>query len=166
MPRHDSVSNALTQERLKDVLNYDPATGVWTWNKCLSPRVKAGSIAGRTDRDGYRDIGIDGRKYRCCRLAFLYMTGKWPKNLVDHKNLNKADDSWLNLREATASENEANKTCRGSIPFKGVDYINNKYRARIGKNRLYLGYFDTAEEAHSAYVAAANKTFGKFARIA
>jgi hypothetical protein len=74
----------LTAKRLREVLFYDPDTGAWTWIVRTSSRVRAGSQAGILD-DGRRwRIGIDDRHYTGSRLAYLYMTGKWPPHLVDH----------------------------------------------------------------------------------
>ena len=74
----------LTAKRLREALSYDPDTGVWTWLVPTGRRVRAGSRAGRIDGHGRWRIGLDGRYYTGSRLAFLYMTGKWPPHLVDH----------------------------------------------------------------------------------
>jgi hypothetical protein len=97
------------------------------------------------------------------------MTGKWPRKLVDHRNCINSDDRWRNLRPANHSQNGANSHDRPSlVPLKGVtwDRNRNKYAARIRVNyrTINLGRFDQPEAAHAAYVAAADKHFGEFAR--
>jgi hypothetical protein len=75
---------SLTTERLREALSYDPDTGVWTWLLPTGRRVRVGSRAARIDCHGRWRIGLDGRYFTGSRLAFLYMTGKWPLHLVDH----------------------------------------------------------------------------------
>src|SRR4029434_9631151 len=99
----------LTAERLREVLTYDPESGLFLWNITTSNRVRAGDIAGNTENHyGYRRIGIDGKLYRGARLAWLYMKGEWPPGRVDHKNRNRIDDRWENLRLCTHAQNVAN----------------------------------------------------------
>lgn len=88
------------------------------------------------------------------------MTGKWPKQLIDHRNRIKNDDRWNNLRSANYSQNGANNIA------KGFEFTRGKYQARIKVNyqNIYLGRFDTAKQAHAAYLAAARKYFDTFAR--
>jgi len=120
----------------------------------------------------YRQIKIDGANYQASRLAVLWMTGQWPKRKydVDHRNLNKGDDRWSNLREATRSQNKANIPGRSRAGLKGVTFnpVRGKYIAQITVNRraVNLGRFDDPQSAHAAYVAAASKHFGQFARDA
>jgi hypothetical protein len=99
----------LTHERLRELLHYDKATGVWTRLVSTSSRARAGAIAGSIVPSGYRVIGIDGCIYFSAPLAWFYVKGEWPKLEIDHKNLDKADDRWENLREATHGENQRNK---------------------------------------------------------
>lgn len=161
----------LTAERLREVLRYDPETGVWIWIKTLAPRGKEGTRAGYVRPDGYRLIRIDGRLYRSNRLAHLYMTGEWPPALIDHKNLDSSDDRWLNLRAASGTENGANcgPRKRNKSGFKGVSWSKGNscwvaFLQANGRNR-YLGYFADKRDAASAYADAAAHTFGEFARI-
>lgn len=101
----------LTQARLKELLHYDPETGVWTRLVATSNSIRIGDVAGGVNH-GYVRISVDGRKYSAHRLAFLYQTGAWPSAEVDHWNLDKADNSWGNLRGATRSQNIANTSTR------------------------------------------------------
>jgi hypothetical protein len=136
----------------------------------LSKRVRVGDIAGRINEWGYREICIDRHLYRANRLAVFYMTGEWPTALVDHVDLNKANDRWSNLRHATHSQNHANSNAHAdnTSGIKGVswDASRRKWQAQIGvKGRnIYLGRHSTRAEAAAIYAAAAKKYFSEFAR--
>lgn len=159
------------QERLKEVLDYDLETGVFT-NKVMRGLHHIGEIAGGIASHGYRKINIGGRKYSAHRLVWLYVTGSWPDGDLDHKNLDKDDNRFENLRLANDSLNGANRRRRSdnTSGFKGVSFIHDigKWRAYVGGSGsggiAYLGCFNTPQEAHAAYVIAADKAFGEFAR--
>lgn len=164
----------LTQERLKEVLNYDPLAGLFTW--LIRPgkfsRKRIGDIAGysRPD-DGYVSIRIDGKNYYAHRLAFLYMTDSFPENDTDHINTDGSDNRWENLRLATRSQNLGNvKVKRNSatgIKGVGIHHTGRFYaRIRLRGKEINLGCFDTPELASAAYAKAANDQFGEFARAA
>jgi len=120
----------ITHERLCKLLHYDPETGTWTRNitRGRCDRWKAGEAVGTLKYDGRpgsgprRQICIDDRYYRSSRLAFFYMTGKWPKHKINHIDLDALNDQWNNLREATQSQIEANKRVRkdNALGVKGV----------------------------------------------
>lgn len=158
----------LTVERLKELLTYEPETGVFRWRVTRGRSAKAGDIAGAVARGNYTQIKIDGRCVHSGRLAVLYMTGKYPEHEVDHKNLDRQDDRWENLREATPSQNCGNRSTRSDslLGVKGVHVCKNRYRAKIQVNgkRRHLGYFATIAAASAAYAEAANNLFGEFAR--
>jgi len=157
----------LTVDRLKELLTYDPETGRFTRVNSTGGRA-AGSDAGATDAPGHRTITVDGRKYRAARLAFLYMTGEWPKGDADHINGIRDDDRWSNLRDATRTQNLANMRSKGASGIKGATWVTekSKWKAQIridGKNK-HLGYFDAPQDASAAYAAAAQAAHGEFAR--
>jgi len=104
----DIKRNVLTQKRLKEVLKYDPETGEFTWIDVTNWSIKIGSIAGSRSHSGYRDVRIDGVKYRAHRVAFLYMDGYLPENRVDHVNRLKDDNRFDNLREVSVQCNSRN----------------------------------------------------------
>lgn len=100
----------LSQQALKDVLHYDPLTGVFTWKVSTAPRMHVGDPAGYVKRQtGYSTIRVLGGRYAAHRLAFLYMSGVTPKADVDHINGNRSDNRWDNLREVTRVENTRNR---------------------------------------------------------
>jgi hypothetical protein len=166
-----------TAARLREVLDYDRATGVFLWRHRTDVRGGwnakcAGKVAGRLDSDGYRQIAVDGRRYAASKLAWVYVTGEWPAREVDHRNLDRADDRFENLRPATHAQNGAN---RGLPPTntsgrKGVHWNKKlkKWQAaiKVGKRRVHLGVFTDIEAAAAAYAAAARQHHGDFARIA
>src|SRR4051812_10516942 len=119
----------LTQERLKELLSYDPLTGVFLWLEDRGGK-RAGDVAG-CEKRVYTLISVDDQIYRAHHLAWLYMTGEWPDPFVDHRDLNKHNNIWTNLREATKSQNQANigliKSNKSG--FKGVS------RYRAGESR-------------------------------
>lgn len=167
-----ALTESLTADRLKECLNYDPATGLFTSHQWLDKRGRScgGRIAG-CEKDGYIVIRIDYVLYRAHRLAWLYMTGAWPAGEIDHINMVRSDNRWLNLRNATQSQNNFNRKVysRNKIGVKGVcfDAARQKYLAQIRKDGkgYHLGRFDTIEEASAAYVRAATLLHGSFARV-
>ena len=165
----------LSEERVLELLRYDPETGVFTWRvdrmsgQGRKVQAKAGSVAGSADRLGYCCISIDRRIHKAHRLAFVFMTGSFPTTrCVDHVNGNPSDNRWANLREATPSQNQGNRrrsSCNSS-GFKGVTKGRYKWHSgiRVRSKNYHLGSFDTPEEAHEAYKKAAREMFGEFAR--
>lgn len=151
----------LTAARVRELLHYDPLTGVFTRRVATGRHGchTAGSIVGTLDDGGYLRAGVDGRTYRLHRLAWLYMTGEWPARDVDHRFRIKTDNRWSELRAASRGENLQNRTTAQSNSRHGVLGVSpNKkgWRARItiaGKDHN-LGTFQTPEIAHDAYVKA------------
>jgi len=128
----------LTQARLKEVLDYNPETGAFTWLIQLSPTGTAGSTAGTTGKEGYTSITINGKKYQSHRLAFLYMIGAMPPNDTDHINGIRDDNRWVNLRTVTRTENLRNAK-RPNTNTSGVIGVfwrkdRSKWIASIGVN--------------------------------
>jgi hypothetical protein len=153
----------LTAECLRELLHYDPETGVFT------RRVRdAGKAAGWLNYDGYPLIWLGRRHYRAHRLAWLYMTGEWPKRQIDHIDGHRANNRWLNLREATQTMNNMNSrlSVANSSGFKGVSWRKSRHKwvahIRINKKLTYLGSFDSPEEAFIEYCFAGWRHFGDF----
>lgn len=159
----------LTLERLREVLSYDPETGVWIWLIAPNNRIKAGTVLAGSI---YRQVQVDGVVYQSSHLAWFYMTGDWPPTEVDHRDLDPSNDRWENLRLATLSQNKANRrvSSRNILGIKGVSpnprSKKNPFTACISVNGVdtYLGCFPTARAASEAYLAAAQAAFGEFAR--
>src|SRR5574343_703057 len=98
----------VTYERLRQLLTYNPTSGEFVWNESRGCR-PAGAVAGRLGERGYWQIRIDRRLYQAHRLAWMYMTGQWPPDEIDHKDGAEANNVWANLRTATRSENMTNR---------------------------------------------------------
>jgi hypothetical protein len=149
--------NILSHAHLKEVLHYDPETGDFRWRfGALRGRIDPWGLAGAVHSQGYRVIGVGGKKRRAHRLAWFYMTGSWPTNDIDHHDGVKSNNRWSNLREATVKQNAENTPLRSdnSTGYRGVTHGTKKglYRARIGHNGklIELGQFATAEQAAEA----------------
>jgi hypothetical protein len=159
----------ITQEYLKSILHYDPETGLFTWIK-PRPKINVGDIAGGIDELGYIRIKIDNKKYRAHRLAHFYMNGKFPDNEVDHKDLNRSNNKWSNIREATRIQNfgNQNKYSNNKSGIKGVCWDKDacKWLAQIQINnkKIKLGRYINIKDAELAYKEAAIKYFGEFSR--
>jgi len=139
---------SLTQQRLKEVLDYDPETGVFIWKASTSGREVVGSVAGAPNWAGYWRIGMDSHRYKAHRLAFLWMEGHFPDADVDHINGNRSDNRWQNLRPASRTINMQNtkRYLNNKSDFTGIAFEakTKKWRAEIkanGKQR-YLGVYD------------------------
>ncbi len=151
-----TVSAALARE----LLDYCPGTGVFRWRVPAGRygHIPAGTIAGRTsEANGYHHIHVGGALKAAHRLAWLWMTGEWPKEEIDHRNRQRADNRWSNLREATTAQNLQNKNRyrNNTSGCPGVHWrpTVGKWQARIGVHgkRISLGHWATAEEAAAAY---------------
>jgi hypothetical protein len=157
----------LTHGRLRELLDYNPETGVLTWRVARGPR-KAGAVAG-SESLGYLHVMIDGRNYKAHRLAWFWVHGEWPKDEIDHRAGDTADNRLSELRNATSSQNKMNRRTgtNNTSGLKGafLDKRDGRWYARvtIGGQHKHLGRFDTAEEAHAAYVVAAREAYGEFA---
>lgn len=158
----------LTQEGLKQVLNYDPLSGVFTWKNPKQKGLNTTTTRAGTQKvSGYRNIQIDNRMYREHRLAWLYVYGILPTKSLDHINGIKNDNRITNLREATPRQNNLNKgvSPRSTTGFKGVSRTNNGFRVRISiGERKYkeMGYYQTPEIAYKVYCGVAKEIHGEF----
>lgn len=143
----------LAQSRLKELFSYDEKTGFFVRHKILGPKK---DIAGHVATKGHRQIMVDGKLHMAHRLAWLYVYGEHPKDLIDHINRNPDDNRICNLRLATNSQNQQNtkRKITNTSGAKGVSYISSSknWRARITKDhKTYdLGKFNTFESAVKA----------------
>ena len=171
MPWEKAPDGDLTHDRLTHLLRYDRLTGKFIRRVSTAPRALAGMEAGDIDGRGYRRLRIDRKRYLAHRVAWFYVTGKWPEKEIDHKNGDKLDNRWRNLREAEVCENRRNsRVHKDSVSgHKGVSLnsTSGKWRARIWVEgqEVSLGAFETPEQAAEAYASAAKRHFGEFARI-
>lgn len=146
--------------RLRELLNYNPDTGVFTWRTKVSRKVVVGAVAGNRVPAGYVHIQVNGVRYYAHRLAWCFVYGSWPTSVVDHINGIKDDNRIANLRDVSQRANTQNTSRpRKDNPYLGVSKKRNKWLAQIsdrGKH-VRIGLFDTPEAAHEAYVEAKRK---------
>lgn len=164
MAKRNSVlsKSGLTQDRLKELFSYDDKTGLFTWLVSFG-HAKAGRVAGAVGPHGYRYIGVDAGFYKAHQLAWLYVTGEYPRAEIDHIDGNRDNNSFSNLRQALRQENMQNKKIYASNKsgFAGVWFHKqtNKWAAsiQVAGSRKHLGLFDSPEAASAAYVMAKAK---------
>lgn len=156
--------------KLSEQLSYNPNTGLFVW-KVAKQKVKAGSIAGSWRKVGYVGILFEGKAYLAHRLAWLFMYGEFPPEMVDHINGDKSDNRIDNLRAATRSQNNRNskvsRLSRHGIKGARWDAKGKRWvasAAHLG-NRKYLGSFKTSEEAQQAYIDFVNRVEPGFCRV-
>lgn len=147
-----------TQEQLKAMLHYNAKTGVFTW-KVHCGKGHIGNVAGYISDRGYIKITIAGKRYKGHRLAWFYMKGVWPDDQLDHRDTDRSNNLWNNIRPATNSLNAQNQRrakITNSTGFLGVMKYGAKFRAEIAIEgvRRKLGVFDSAVEAHEVYLKA------------
>ena len=158
------ATNDLTAARLRELLAYDPETGVFTWRMAVGRwgRIPAGSVAGVRSVRGAIVIGIDKKPLYAHRLAVLYVTGNWPSGDVDHRDGNPANNAWNNLRDVLHAVNTENrrrpiKNKASGLPLGvSIDHRDGAFRADItvaGKCKS-LGRHATPDAAHAAYLEA------------
>jgi hypothetical protein len=160
---------SLTHSQLLYFLEYEPVSGYFTWIRPQARRMKKGMVAGCLDKSGYWHIQICGNTYLAHRLAWLYMTGLWPKHQIDHKDQNRSNNSYTNLREATSNENcrNAKLSIKNTSGIKGVHWNAGmkKWQAYIyvGSKKIHVGTFDSIELANSAALRSRNDHHKEFA---
>lgn len=149
----------LTAQRLRELLHYDPETGVFTWLVAKGSAAPSGRRAGTIHR-GYRRITINGVHHYEHRLAWFYVHGKWPTDQIDHENRVKDTNHISNLRPATHAEQQQNRGIRSNNTsgYPGVSWHSQtgKWVAYINADgkRKHLGMFPTAGLAAAAYLGA------------
>jgi hypothetical protein len=161
----------VTAARVKELLDYNPETGEFTWKTNRRGRRQKGMSAGCIHPNGYLRISIDYRLYNGQRLAWLFLTGDWPTKFIDHIDGNPTNNKASNLRECNYSENAFNRkiSSANKSGYKGVSFVKStkKWGAWIkidGKSINLGSKFNSPQEAHEAYKIASQKFFGAFAK--
>jgi len=159
----------LTHDELLRLLRYDPENGTFTRRVVTASRVKIGMIAGYTDVHGYTCLSVLNKGYKAHRLAWFYMTGAWPSGDIDHRDGDRGNNRWNNLRDASRSQNLANsgKRSGNTSGLKGVSILpSGKWRASfsVGNKQRHVGVFDCPAAAHLAYMVETSRHYGEFAR--
>jgi hypothetical protein len=161
------TKSILTQQRLKELLDYDRDTGSFT-RKTTTKGALKGAPAGCLKPNNYVELMVDGLLYKAHRLAWLYEYGSFPQNHLDHINGNKSDNRVINLREATHSNNLKNVGVRkdNKLGVKGIHLDKGIYVAQLiidGKQKK-IGRFKCLEDAKKAYIEKARLHYGEFYR--
>lgn len=175
MPKRLSIEpkSPPSLDRVLFLFNYSPETG--EVRRAVSRgNGAAGSLVGVKSKRDHTQIMVDGEVYETHQVIWLMMTGAWPSFEIDHKDLDTKNNKWRNLREATHTQNMANRPLYKSSTtgIKGVSLkkgrLGRPYVARITvlKKTINLGSFETAEAAGVAYRTASVIYFGEFARAA
>lgn len=170
--------NLITVERLRELLDYDPVTGILTWKRRAGNTRKinawngknSGKTAGSLRPDGYIHISLYKKRYFAHRIAVCLSNNEWPNDYIDHWDLNRSNNKIENLRIASKSMNGSNRLApkNNTSGYKGVYWckILKKWVARIraNSNQMVIGSFISKEDAAAAYAKAASELFGEFAR--
>ena len=146
------VTDIITQEQLKKLLDYDPETGFFKWKIANSYRIKIGDVAGYingSDGSGYIIITVSNKPYGAHRLAWLYTHGKFPEDQIDHINKDKTDNRLVNLRAVSGKENARNKFIPTNNTSGHIGVIwhakNNRWIVKVSK--VYYGSFECKPDA-------------------
>ena len=153
------ASNIVSADYLRSILNYNADTGVFTRIARTSTSVHVGDVAGSKHGSGYIQISVMGRPYLAHRLAWLYVTGSWPADQIDHLDGRRDNNVFANLRDVTSKVNGQNQRrprSDNASGFLGVARSRKRWSAHIGVDGQHscLGHFDTPAEAHAAYIEA------------
>jgi citrate synthase len=162
LPHFIKGNNMITQKELKEMLHYEPDTGVFTWKVYRAWNSDIDDIAGTLRPDGYIKIGINNKSYLAHRLAWLYMTGEFPTSDTDHKYRDRSDNRWKHLRDITRSFNNINASIHNNntSTITGIsrDKCSNKWRASITINRKainlgrYINFTDAVQARYDAEI--------------
>lgn len=153
------ATDLITQERLKNLLHYNPDTGVFTRRNTFR-NLTAGSVVGCVGAGGYMQCSLDNKMYKMHRLAWLYVHGRWPADQIDHINHNVTDNRILNLREVSCAENHQNRARRtkNSSGYLGVGWHKRDKRwqvhIEVNGKRHHIGYYTQLPDAIAARKAA------------
>lgn len=158
----------ITISTARELLDYDPSTGDLRWRVGRPRGLKAGDVAGGFMQSGYRRISLLERVFMSHQLAWAIHHGRWPAGHIDHVNGNPSDNRIENLRECTASQNQANrkKLSTNTSGLRGVTWNRSakKWQAgiKLHGRSYHLGLYADKNDAHAAYQLAARRLFGEF----
>jgi hypothetical protein len=160
-------------KELRELFRYDPETGIVRWKydspkRCRNAH-KSGDVVGTITAQGYLAVNIRYMPYLLHRIIWAIVRGRWPRRQIDHRNMIRTDNRWINLRRASNSQNSMNRGAQSNNKsgLKGVTtHPDGGFFARITRNgvKYYLGYFATAMEAKAIYDDAAKRLHREYHR--
>lgn len=159
------MRNAISVDRLRELLHYEPETGIFTWRVDRYRKKTAGQVAGNFRCDGYIGICIEGVIYLAHRLAWLYVKGFWPVDQIDHKDRDRINNRFDNLRESSNKQNNENRILQANTAsgIMGVSWMpkSKKWQVGIKHNgvRKHLGCFDSLLDAAAVRIRAEREVF-------
>lgn len=159
IPMPKVIHAPLTADRVRELLDYDPESGVFTRKLVVGKTGDVGDVIGFVNKHNRVEISVDGKIYRAHRVAWLHFYGEWPKHSIDHIDCNPENNAISNLRDIPQALNAQN--IRQARPnsltgILGVRKRHNRWRVELGVNgkNLFIGTFGSPEEAQQAYIAA------------
>lgn len=164
----------LTYDLIREYFHYDPDSGDFISARKNCKRILLGDSVGTISKKGYRVIQFRGKLYQAHRMAYLYMTGSWPENVIDHINGNRSDNRWSNLRNATHGQNKTyskrNKNNKsGKCGVSKRVYPSGKIvwgvRINIDGKETHLGFFSSFEEAKNVRIKAEQTHYTEFSSV-
>jgi hypothetical protein len=173
MGKRSDIKPLPSLERLNELFVYEPLTGDLRWKSVPKKfqRAKVGDLVGTIGAKGYRIVGVDRVQYLAHRIIWKMVTGEEPADQIDHEDTNRLNNRWTNFRPVTNGKNVWNSKLRkdNKSGFKGVHFKQGRWRAVLGgssegKRQKHIGCFATAEEAASAWRAAAEVQRGEYFR--
>lgn len=160
-----------SKQELDELLLYEPESGLLKWKITRSWNAKCGDIAGSLHKQsGYIQLSINDTNYHAHVLIWILVNGKLPETSIDHKNGDRKDNCFVNLRLATPKQQSQNRMRQrnNSSGYTGVSWskITKKWRAYITVDRkqIHLGHFSSQKDAALAYESAAIILFNDFYR--
>lgn len=160
-----AMKDKLTKYEVRRLFHYNKVTGDFIWLRPSGYTNRVGSVANAKTKRGYVQVKIGREVHWVHRLIFLYMTGEYPKGVVDHVNGDASDNRWENLRDVTHQKNCKNqvvaKNNKSGVPGVSFHKSTQKWRAQIKVNgeTIYLGLYETKDDAITARQEA-NKKYG------
>lgn len=168
---YNPVMEDITQNYLKELFHYSDGHLYWKKKPTEKSKHKVGSSAGFITKKGYTQVRFSGKHYFVHNLIYMYHHGTIP-NFVDHIDGNRSNNNIENLRPCTHQQNCLNRCVRkdSKTGVKGVKKTKNgKYMVRVtnpeNKQRMYLGVYDSLDEAYSVSKTYINKFHGEFANL-
>ena len=149
----------ISVERARELLDYNPKTGILTWKADRGGGIHKGDIIEGISNRGYKVVRIDGVRYQAHRLAWLIHSGTFPQGQIDHINGVKTDNRLSNIRDVSHRENTQNRAIhrKGKLTGATLDKRGNRRKcwisqAKVNRKTVFIGMFFTKEEAHEAYM--------------